>query len=67
MKNKYDDILLPKFLAVSSRQNSPKVKYLFLKASYSSHAGDPSSLLLPLNISKSSLKYGIIIHRLIDE
>ena len=46
---------------------SPRVKYLFLKASYKSHAGDPSSLLFPLSISKSSLKYGIIICRLIDE
>ena len=46
---------------------SPRVKYLFLKASYNNQAGEPSSLLFPLSISKSSLKYGMIICRLIVE
>jgi len=46
---------------ISLKAVKPRVKYLFLIASYNHHAGEPSSLLFPRKISKSCLKYGTII------
>ena len=56
------DMSSPGFqLLIKRKAAIPIVKYLFRKASYKSQPGEPSSLLLPLMSSKSSLKYGVII------
>ena len=41
----------------------PRVKYLFVKPSYSIHEGEPSSIAVPGKICRSCLMFGVIIYK----